>query len=421
MTGARVADAAGYNAHPALLDACLHVFGAAIGSDDSTADEVYVPVGLQRFQLLRPIGGRVWTRATVTRRQPTTGILEGDLHLFDDAGALVACITGLSLRRMPPRRWAGPPPRAGCTRWRGARSRSRGPGVPASPRHWLVLADRSGLGAALAARLEADGHRCELISARAATDDPDAHVDLSSADGLARWWARRERSAEPIGIVHLWGLDTPTLEEAGAAKPVEELGRLGVGSVLELVQTLLGEEVAVGRLVGVTRGAQRTARESTVVPIQSGAWGLARVIRSEHPSLPIACVDLDPEPEADEAPALAAEVLGRSREDEIALRGGQRLVARLAPRVAGVGAEVGDAKADEAIRLEIGERGSLDNLHWVPVKRTPPGPGQVEIEVRTIGLNFRDVLNTLGISRDAGALGRSARGTSARLARGSTT
>ena len=407
MTGARAADAAGYNAHPALLDACLHVFGAAVGSDDSTADEVYVPVGLESFQLLRPVGVRVWTRATVTRRQPATGILEGDLHLFDDAGTLVACITGLSLRRMPPEA-LGRAATAGWlyeVAWR-PQPLAAVPGVPASPRHWLVLADRSGLGAALAARLEADGHRCELISARAAIDGPDAHVDLSSAGGLARWWARRERSAEPIGIVHLWGLDAPTLDEAGAAKPVEELGRLGVGSVLELVQTLVAEQVAVGRLVVVTRGAQRTARESTVVPLPSGAWGLARVIRSEHPSLPIACVDLDPEPEADEAPALAAEVLGGSREDEIALRGGQRLVARLAPRVAGVGPEVGDAKADEAIRLEIGERGSLDNLHWVPVKRTPTGPGQVEIEVRTSGLNFRDVLNTLGMyPGDAGALG----------------
>jgi myxalamid-type polyketide synthase MxaB len=407
MTGTRVAEAAGYDAHPALLDACLHVFGAAVGSDDATADEVYVPVGLERFQLLRPIGDRVWTHATVTRRQPAAGVLEGDLHLFDDAGAPVACITGLSLRRMPPEA-LGRAATAGWlyeVAWR-PQALATAAGVSARPRRWLVLADRSGMGAALAARLEADGHRCELIFARAGADGPAADVDLSSAEGLARWWARRERGTEPVGIVHLWGLDTPTLDEADAARPVEELGWLGVGSVLELVQALVAGQTAVGRLVVVTRGAQRTAGESTVVPTQSPTWGLARVIRSEHPSLPIACIDLDPEAEADEAPALAAELLGGSREDEIAFRGGQRLVARLAPRVAGVGSEAGDAKPGEAIRLEIGERGSLDNLHWVPVKRTPPGPGQVEIEVRTSGLNFRDVLNTLGMyPGDAGALG----------------
>jgi acyl transferase domain-containing protein/acyl carrier protein len=407
MEGGQLADAATYQAHPALLDACLHVFGAAVASDDSAADDVYVPVGLGRFQLLRPIGSRVWSRATVTRRQPAEGILEGDLHLFDDAGELVACVGGLSLRRMPPEA-LGRAATAGWlyeVAWR-PQALPAAAGASVASRRWLILADRNGMGTALAARLEADGHRCELVFARSAADSPADAVDLSSGDGLSGWWGRRERSTEPIGIVHLWGLDAPKLDDERAPRPLEDAERLGVGSVLELVQALVADQAALSRLVVVTRGAQRTAAELTVVPTQGPTWGLARVIRSEHPSLPIACIDLDPETETDEAPALAAELLGGSREDEIALRGGQRLVARLTPRAASAGLDVGEAKPGEALRLEIGARGSLDNLHWVPVKRTPPGPGQVEIEVRTSGLNFRDVLNTLGMyPGDAGALG----------------
>jgi myxalamid-type polyketide synthase MxaB len=401
---ARLADVTTYRAHPALLDACLHVFGAAVASDGPAADDVYVPVGLRRFQLLRPIGRRVWSRATVTHRQPAAGILEGDLHLFDDAGELVACIDSLSLRRMPPEA-LGRAATAGWlyeVAWR-PQALPAAPDASAAPRRWLVLADRGGMGAALTARLEAEGHHGEMIFARAA-DGPTGAVDLSIGDGLRRWWAERERPTEPIGIVHLWGLDAPKLDDTPC--PLEDAERLGVGSLLELVQILVAEQTALTRLVVVTRGAQRTAGESIVVPTQSPSWGLARVIRSEHPSLPIACIDLDPEPESDEAPALTAEVLGGSREDEVALRAGRRLVARLVPRAAGADAVGRDAKAGEAIRLEIGARGSLDNLRWVPVKRTPPGPGQVEIEVRTSGLNFRDVLNTLGMyPGDAGALG----------------
>ena len=156
-----------------------------------------------------------------------------------------------------------------------------------------MLADRGGAGAALAPRLEADGHRCEVIS----PGDVDARRPPDSLAGGPD--VRTER--EPIGVVHLWGLDTPTLEEADAAKPVEEQWRV-TGSALTAVQTLVAEQVAVGRLVVVTRGAQRTARESHRRPDPGAVWGLARVIRSEHPSLPIACVDLDPEPEADERP-----------------------------------------------------------------------------------------------------------------------
>jgi acyl transferase domain-containing protein len=57
-------------------------------------------------------------------------------------------------------------------------------------------------------------------------------------------------------------------------------------------------------------------------------------------------------------------------------------------------------------RLEIGERGVLENLAFRPLTRTAPGPGEVEIRVVAAGLNFRDVLNALGIyPGNAGLLG----------------
>ncbi len=39
----------------------------------------------------------------------------------------------------------------------------------------------------------------------------------------------------------------------------------------------------------------------------------------------------------------------------------------------------------------------LDNLTWQPMERIAPGADEVEIRVRATGLNFRDVLNTLGL------------------------
>ena len=57
-------------------------------------------------------------------------------------------------------------------------------------------------------------------------------------------------------------------------------------------------------------------------------------------------------------------------------------------------------------RLEITARGQLDNVALRPVQRIKPGPGQVEIEVRATGLNFRDVLNVLNLyPGDPGPLG----------------
>ncbi len=66
----------------------------------------------------------------------------------------------------------------------------------------------------------------------------------------------------------------------------------------------------------------------------------------------------------------------------------------------------------QAFRLEIPNRGALENLGYQPLARTAPGPGKVEIRVAAAGLNFRDVLNTLGMyPGDAGLLGGECAGT----------
>lgn len=42
-------------------------------------------------------------------------------------------------------------------------------------------------------------------------------------------------------------------------------------------------------------------------------------------------------------------------------------------------------------------RGSFASLVAAPLSSTQPGPGQVLLSVQAVGLNFRDVLNVLGM------------------------
>ncbi|PMB72945.1 Compactin diketide synthase mokB [Beauveria bassiana] len=49
-------------------------------------------------------------------------------------------------------------------------------------------------------------------------------------------------------------------------------------------------------------------------------------------------------------------------------------------------------------QLVIGQHGSVDSLHWVSHQRTMElAPDQVQVDVRFAGLNFKDLLTTLGI------------------------
>jgi polyketide synthase 12/myxalamid-type polyketide synthase MxaB len=64
-----------------------------------------------------------------------------------------------------------------------------------------------------------------------------------------------------------------------------------------------------------------------------------------------------------------------------------------------------------ARRLVTTDAGVLDALAYVPSPRVPPGPGHVEIRVRTTGLNFKDLLSALGTyPGDAGDLGNECAG-----------
>src|SRR5262249_8676732 len=92
-------------------------------------------------------------------------------------------------------------------------------------------------------------------------------------------------------------------------------------------------------------------------------------------------------------------------ESQIALRVGRCLVPRMAP-----------ARAQDALvpprspawRLGIPTEGTLESLERVayPSALAPLGAGQVRIAVHAAGLNFRDVLDALGVlPRDVGPLG----------------
>ncbi|WP_343717852.1 type I polyketide synthase, partial [Inquilinus sp.] len=66
--------------------------------------------------------------------------------------------------------------------------------------------------------------------------------------------------------------------------------------------------------------------------------------------------------------------------------------ARPAPQEAGA--------EDRAARLALSAPGSLGRIGWVAAERRAPGPDEIEIEVAASGLNFRDVMFSLGLLPD---------------------
>lgn len=291
--------------------------------------------------------------------------------------------------------------------------------------YWIVLADQSGLGDQLAALLRTAGHICHLVSAGTLyCRDNEVHwtVNPAQSDDFHRLWRDiKKTSSSPCrGVIHLWALDDVPPPDASVSR-LEEIQVLGCRSILYTLQATVTERSAVPPDFWlVTRGVHPVGGQKVLsVPAQAPVWGLGKVIALEHPELRCRCIDLDPSDDEGYAQSIFSELTSSDGEDQIAYRNNRRYVARLVRskgRHQGADRQRHFAKQQQC--LEIAAPGTLDGIELRPALRRDPGPGEVEIRVRATGLNFRDVLNLLGLRKDPELLGGECAGTVVSVGRG---
>lgn len=182
-------------------------------------------------------------------------------------------------------------------------------------KRWLILSDSSGIGTALAALLRDSGEPCELIAEPAF----DQRERMLEAFGM-RW------PHAALEIVYLGAVDAVFSED------LERNIELCMQTPVGLMKATLRDTRGAAYLWLVTRGAQATAHYA---PTAAGAqqamlWGAGRVFSVEHPDSARRLIDLDPNRTPEENAAhLLRELLHEDVEDQVAYRGGERLVARL--------------------------------------------------------------------------------------------
>ncbi len=171
-------------------------------------------------------------------------------------------------------------------------------------------------------------------------------------------------------------------------------------AALGLVQAWLADErFARSRLVLLTRGVQPVAAGDDLPGLATAAaWGLLRSAQSENPER-LVLIDMDIEPSSWAALSAA---LGL-QEPQLAIRRGVVQV----PRLVHVGRDELAVPVGAAHwRLNYGDGGTLEELHLAecPEVDDELAPGQVRVEMRMAGLNFRDVLVALGVIPPLGGL-----------------
>ncbi|NVJ10656.1 SDR family NAD(P)-dependent oxidoreductase, partial [Myxococcus sp. AM001] len=327
-----------YALYPGLIDSCFQMLANWMVSDaTSLADALAIPFSVSQLNFFRRPEGPLWcyAKSTAGERAVSEEVLSGDVQLFDEHGP-VAEILGFHARRASREVLQASTHKKSEERvYEVAWTPSPLPPAPlpaSQPRPWLLLVDAQGVGARLAARLEARGEsviRVRPGTAFRATADRHFDVDARSPSDLSRLLREALNGAPCAGAVYLWGLDS-SAEESRSAQALQQATLEATTGALHLTQALVASG-SPAPLWLVTRGAQPADGVAVSSPVQSSLWGLGRVIDLEHGELRCGRVDLDPRDPEGGVESLLTELL-RSEEApglEVAFRGEKRFRSQL--------------------------------------------------------------------------------------------
>lgn len=268
---------------------------------------------------------------------------------------------------------------------------------PSDPTRWTGLLARAGFAGLQARPIPGGLWPMELIAGQLAEADATAPASgravsllAVSGDALADAIASHPAltatrgglddvaiTTGPIAIV--LGTDTPPLSDRLAL--IASLAALPIDARHDI--TLIVSGLAEGD------------------PATAALMGARRVLANEAAHVRLRLIRLDPSlPPADAAAHAAAELAAPDEEDEIAWTPRGRIVARVRT---GLPAAAGGTERD-TLRLAIQRPGLLDSLGWADAQVSAPGANEVAIEVKAAGLNFRDVMWSMGLLPDEALL-----------------
>ncbi|MAN46411.1 MAG: type I polyketide synthase [Alphaproteobacteria bacterium] len=370
-------DITSYSFHPALLDSVFHAVTAIVPSDGE--DRLYLPTGIDKIQWLRPAPRNVVMVARLRQESSDDVELVADLLMETEQGDPIARLEGLHARVV------------------SVESLARALGTGKMSLNELTLSWQP------VASVEAASPESILV-----VGNGDAQSETIAKTLNARLIAPSQLSAALKQAPTSWVISCAGMEATNGDEE-DTFGAAKYDAVLSTLQTLQHDGAGTNVCV-LTRGAKVVLPEELPDLSAGTLAGLCRTADTEIQTSHILQLDLDPHTDLNPKIILQALALSDSQ-PELALRNGTFFSPRLSP----VEAPAALAEDTRSV-LRVTERGDLNRLRLEEEPRTAPGDHDVEIAIRASGLNFRDVLNALGMyPGDPGRLGSECSGVVSRV------
>lgn len=276
-------------------------------------------------------------------------------------------------------------------------------GEEAPSSSWLLVSGKQDTpGAVLAAKLVDCLRRSGFEAAHLRQGDAfgKADFDGQKAEDWATCLAAHGENG-PLNLLYLAGYDNRpenNVKELAALQVSATSGLAGLAGAWDTARTEnLRLWIFTGGAMAGDEQLETPAPIFRPIPSQGALAGFTRVLSNELRGLSVRLLDLHgEEPNLD---SVLREILYPTEEPEVVLAGGARFVPRLSRLLPSRTPDRMEGKED-GCSLTFDTPGRLQNLYW---KKTPlplPGPGMVRVAARCTGLNFRDVMWSMGLLPD---------------------
>jgi NADPH:quinone reductase-like Zn-dependent oxidoreductase/acyl carrier protein len=350
---------AGWQLAPWWLDACLQVAGVA--AEEQMAGDLYLPMSLEQLQLHAQPRGAAWSHVQMERIDAET--LKANLSILNPQGQSLLHINQIRFRKIKKHAEVG----LYAVNWVEVATGTVARQLQGT---WIVIGGENHRH-----ELERRGMVCSSLQL------PDA-ADLDAI--------RRILHDEVFGKEKIEGIldfrSAQATDFASLEDQTSEIGTPNTASAMILLQALLLEQISPAHGVWfISQNAYVTDKAEISIEGQA-LQAVRRTVGLEFPDLKTHFVSL-------EGNAGIGELVRALETGEVEIRasGNKLLVPRLMQKTTTA------ATASRNMDLMPGENGLIEDLRVVEVVRTAPLDDEVEIGVSVHGLNFRDVMNALGM------------------------
>jgi acyl transferase domain-containing protein/NADPH:quinone reductase-like Zn-dependent oxidoreductase/acyl carrier protein len=349
--------------NPPIFDAVLHTIAAV--SAISNSEKTYIPVGFESVLFLKKPKNRLESKVILNpASDSSTDQLTANLLLLDE-GEPVFIAKNLKMKAIPNQVKKAELKLGYTPKW-------------------------------IAANLNASemrDYKTIWISPSEVCNAPASFQDnITLVNSIEKVDACLKTNADYKSIVYFWNT-------SNSAEPMKDICESNYNNILKLINLLDDDYFSRDiKLILVTTGAEifatdklETIKQANI--LQSSLWGFCTVLNNEHQKYKSRIVDFDPAVESSISnyEQLIKELLNNENNGEfqIAYRQNKRFVRRLT--------SLHSRLDEENFKLEISELGTFSAIQKQKIPVEQPQANQILVKVHSAGINFKDILNALGL------------------------